>query len=117
MTVAENGINGLEAGVYILDRITLKLSYSMQGDQLNMTVFFRDLVKWDLSSVHCTQKVPEKHGHVELRHTSHDWSKLYAIIQPPHKVQVPPNRNLKKKSQTFFQLLLSFFFPLKKMFY
>ena len=45
----------------------------VQGDQLNMVVLFRYLVKCDPSSVHyCTvtyssvtfYKVPEKHGHV-----------------------------------------------------
>ena len=56
---------------------TLKCFYAfphklIQGDQLNMTVFFWYLLKSDLSPVYtCTAaytfyKVPEKHGHVKL---------------------------------------------------
>ena len=51
--------------------------YNIQSDQLNMDMFFRYLVKRDLSNVQCTRvlysslnrsshffKVQEKHGHV-----------------------------------------------------
>ena len=65
--------------------INFGYSYSIQCDQLKMTVFFRYIVKGDLSSVSfCTRvhwtivtlyKVLEAHGHVKLA-TLYDYKML-----------------------------------------